>query len=266
MAPRTAPAPAKLAEHLAAYAESRKADLTTEAVPFGDRHSLGFVDFLMVREKTTKTRAREWGTEPTFNANPPYHLLKVKNGRVRVVRLADDGSNVDRALNILGVCDAATADHVLISETGRFYSPSRDDGAEPIHGEKDGMKFVQVPPRRARDGQWVVTPQALRHLVQQAEAERAVAEAAENAKNAAEQALAESRHGAALDLIRGVLVAAGLNPTDHISVWANDTSTVVTLRLKNEEIEYVGDTLDNYKITAASLQAADEPELTESAS
>lgn len=256
--PRTAPTREQLAEHLAAYAVQRKTDLTTEALPFGDHHSIGFVDYVKAHERTTKPNAREWATTATFNADPLYYLLKLSmGGRARVVRLGDDGGNVDHTVDVLGLCDRATAEYLVISETGRFYSPSTHDGAEPTYGEADGVKYVQQPPRPAVGGQWIVTPQALRHMIEQAKAERAVAEAAEQAEDAAEQALVESRHGTALDLIRGLLRAAGLDPADHLSTLATDTNTVITLRLKNDEIEYVGDTLDTHKITPASLQTAE---------
>ena len=255
--PRTAPTREKMAEHLAAYARAFGFNPSTDAITFGDRSTTGFVDFVKTRERTTKPNARDWATVLTFTADPLYYLLKIRNGRARVIRMDDSGNNVERSVHVLGVCDSTTADFLMLSETGRFYSPSRDDNAEPTYGEKDGMPYVKAPPRRARDGQWIVTPEALRHMVEQAKAERAVAEAAEAAEAAAEQALVESRHGTALDLIRGLLRAAGLDPADHLSTLATDTSTVITLRLKNDEIEYVGDTLDTHKITPASLQTAE---------
>lgn len=243
---RTIPSSERFVELINRFASDhlRNLDVDTHAIPFGGRYGLGIADYIRAQERTTKQRAIAWMTEAATSDDPPFYLLRVRQGGVYVIQMDGDGHQVETFLSQLGLCVDAVEEHVLLDERGAFYSPRLSDDAQPTPVVIEGEQYVNQPPRRASGGEWVITPEGLRHLVAQATQEQALVAEQEQRERKEEAALVDSRHGVDLDYIRALLAYAELDPTDrHLVARPFRENTVASLTLKDDEITKLADAL-----------------------
>lgn len=259
--PRTIPSHERFVELINRFATDylRNVDVDTHAIPYSNNYSgLGVADYIKVQERTTRRQAAAWILEAAMSDDPPFYLLCARHGgQVYVIQLDADGNQAETLLSQLGLCTAAVEDHLLLDDHGALYSPRLSDDAQPTPVVIEGVEYIQHPPRRASGGQWIATPEALRHLIAEATKERALVAEQDQREKAQETALVDSRHGEDLDRIRALLAFAGVDPGDrHLRTTVAGEHTVLSLTFKDDEITQLADALTDLGLTRLSREEA----------
>jgi len=251
MAQRLAPPAETFIEHMNNLATRYlHTDTTTHAVPWGGtRNGTGLVDYIKAYERTTRQHAHGWITEMALAEKPPFYWLSIRQGIVLVIRRDPDnlGGTVAVLVSDLGLCDPGTAATIALTEHGDFYDPHAHDNADPATVFIDGEACASPPPRRAPDGQWLITPEALARFVALATQARHRSIANAQAAQAARDAIVDSRHGVDLDYIRGLLHAAQIDP-DELHAHPAGDHTVAGFRLRDNDITKLADLLAYYGV------------------
>lgn len=258
MPPRTPPTTERFIELINQFAtqNARSFDVDTRAVPYGftGYGAKGFADFLQTAERTIKSTVNLWIRTAAFRDEPPFYLLSIRSGYVSVLRPDADDPDVIEAqdLSQLGLCSPEVADHVGLDERGTFLAREARRSTPDV--------------RPAMHGQWLATPEALRHFAQQAEQARDEHAAALQRERDEAEALVDSRHGVDLDYIRALLANAGVD-TDRLDASAVGEHTLAGFRLKDDEITRLADALCDLGLLpltreeAATLPKADLPRI-----
>lgn len=251
MSPRRTPTPERFVELLNQFAAHQGRDADTQAIPMGGGgvDGGGLVEWVKIHERTMPARAADWITQTALGDEPPFYLARQRDGQLTITRPHPTGMVERLAMTAaeLGLCDADVSACLMIDTRGRFYN--------------------KITPEGLADScaQWLITPEAMTHLIAQAaQVARELAETS-RAALAAHQARADELAGTSLDIIRGLLMAAGIGldalddavdtvPTTHAE------RVTVHISVAGANLTKLADTLAAHGVTPVTrAQAANPP-------
>lgn len=248
MPPRKIPPTERFVELINEYASQygRGLDVSRCAVAYGftTYGRFGFADFVKAKERTLQSTVNGWLRTAACGDNPPFYLLSIRDGYVKVLRAGVDDPDHIEGQNIsqLGLCSPDVDEHIGLDESGAFLAPE--------------TRRSTPNARPVMHGRWVITPDALRYFVQRAEQARDHMLAEERREKAEREALVDSRHGVDLDYIRALLLSAGLDPERHLDVNPVGERTVAGFRLKDDEITRLASALAKLGLTPVTRAQA----------
>jgi hypothetical protein len=246
--PRPMPGPEQFTAWLREFADQHvfaDADThaSTHAIPWGDRHHHGFTSHVQTKAGTTGKRATDWVREMALSDDPPFYWLDIRHGYVNVIRKHPKPKEPgELAMYLPGeLVGPAVRHHVdlHLDARGGFYD-TEDPKASPY--------------LMAKTGDWLATPQALRHLMDRAETARMRADRLRREAWERDAAEAEAMHGPALSVLRGLLAAAELPMREglfNLCVERSDEgaqAVLVSLDLTGAELDQLGKALAEHGV------------------
>lgn len=232
MTRRKSPSPERFIELINRFADqsTRPLDVDRQAISFGftSYGAKGFADYVKAEERTLTSTVNLWIRTAALGDEPPFYLLSIRSGYVTVLRRDADNPDAIDAQDVsqLGLCTREVAEHIGLDETGVFLSREARRSTPDAHP--------------VMHGQWLITPEALRHFAAEAEKARDEHAAAIHRERAEADALVDSRHGVDLDYIRALLVYADLDP-EHLDANPVGEHTMAGFRLKDGDITKLAD-------------------------
>jgi len=198
MGRRIAPTHDQIIEILTVWHEDNGSSIDTHAAPFEE-----FRRYFQREVVTTKANARKWLWEASVGDDMPLMWL-VFHGPGNPCRYIPNpnptrGASIgDRyQLDVLRVPDyhRSVIDALALDSDGTAYTNTDPDSYAP----------------RPLHIHWIATPAAVRHMLHLTKLAEVTRRAGRKAARQAEQDAIEAAHGPALDLLRGLLTAAGLD-------------------------------------------------------
>lgn len=243
--PRKPPTHAELATLLHEFGAQVFADAdtaaNTHALPWGDKHHHGFADHMQGKLRCAAKTAKTWLTDAVLSDDPPFYWLDVRHGHVAVLR--KHPTDPDKLMM-----------HTPAEFTGTPYRPSCT-----LHLDTRGGFYDPANPKSSthlmeQNGDWLVTPQALRHLLGRAIHAQLDERVRRHAEAERVAGAAEALHGPALSRLRGLFEAAGVALSSSVCLLRLDEqdgqepAVRLTLHLDGPQLDLLGDVLAEHGV------------------